>query len=220
MALRMLVAVLLLANLAYFAFTRWAADAPGAGALREQRQVRPEAVRVLGAAEASAALAAAGRSSSPGRSGCVEAGPFAGAQIDVAERALAGLPAGSWQRNSVERPSAYTVYLGPFANVAEAQARRRELAEREVDAEPVTEPAELAPGLALGRYTRRADAEGALAGFAARGLPGVTSARVTTLPAATEHWLRVEAPSAPLLAQLSALPSAELAGGFRPCAGG
>jgi hypothetical protein len=219
MGLRTLVLALLLANALYFGWTWLAADAPsaGAGAARLARQVRPESVRLLGPAEASAALAAAGQA--PARTACVEAGPFAPEQIADAERQLAGLPWGSWQRNSIERPSAYVVYQGRFATVAASQARRADLAQQGVDAEPVTQPADLAPGLALGRYDSRAEAEAILAGQVARRLPGAEDARITTLPGATEHWLRVEAPSAALTSQLAGLPSAELAGGFRPCGG-
>lgn len=219
MGLRALVLALLLANGLYFAWTWLAGDdrSAGAGAARLARQVRPETVRVLGPAEAAAALAAAGQA--PARSTCVEAGPFAPEQIADAEARLTGLPWGSWQRNSIERPSAYTVYQGRFASVSAAQARRGELAQQGIDAEPVTQPAELAPGLALGRYDSRAEAEATLADQLARRLPGADSARITTLPPATEHWLRVEAPSAALASQLAALPSAELAGGFRPCGG-
>lgn len=219
MGLRLLVLALLLANGLYFGWTWLAAGDPSSSAAtREARQVRPETVRVLGPTEASAALAAAGRA--PQRTACVEAGPFAPEQIAGAERQLAGLPWGSWQRNSIERPSAYVVYQGRFPSVSAAQARRAELAQHNIDAEPVTQPDDVAPGLALGRYERRAEAEAALTAQAARRLPGADSARVTTLPAATEHWLRIEAPGPALASQLAALPSAELAGGFRPCAGG
>lgn len=220
MGLRSLVLALLLANGLYFGWVWLGAGEPSAsaGAARLARQVRPESVRVLGAAETSAALAAAGRT--PARSACVEAGPFAPEQIAEAERQLGALPWGSWQRNSVERPSAYVVYQGRFASVAAAQARRTDLAQQGIDAEPVTQPVDLAPGLALGRYDSRTEAEATLAAQVASRLPGADSARITTLPSATEHWLRVEAPSAALSSQLAALPSAELAGGFRPCAGG
>jgi hypothetical protein len=219
MGLRTLVLALLLANGLYFGWVWMAADDPSAnaGAARLARQVRPESVRVLGPAESAAALAAAGQA--PARSACVEAGPFAPEQIAAAERQLAGLPWGSWQRNSVERPSAYAIYHGPFANVAAAQAQRAELAQLGIDAEPVTQPADLSPGLALGRYDSRAEAEATLAAQRTRRLPGADSARITTLPAATEHWLRVEAPSTALTSQLAALPGSELAGGFRPCGG-
>jgi hypothetical protein len=219
MGLRTLVLALLLANGLYFGWTWLAADTPsaGAGAARLARQVRPESVRLLGPAETRAALAAAGQA--PARSACVEAGPFAPEQIAEAERQLGALPWGSWQRNSIERPSAYVVYQGRFASVADAQARRADLAQRGVEAEPVTQPVDLAPGLALGRYDSRAEAEAMLAEQVARRLPGADSARITTLAGATEHWLRVEAPSAALASQLAGLPSAELAGGFRPCGG-
>jgi hypothetical protein len=219
MALRTVVLALLLANGLYFGWVWLGADesSASAGAARLARQVRPESVRVLGPAEASAALAAAGQA--PARNACVEAGPFAPEQIAGAERQLAQLPWGSWQRNSVERPSAYVVYHGPFASVAAAQARRAELALQGIDAEPVTQPADLSPGLALGRYDSRAEAEAMLAAQLARRLPGADSARITTLPGVTEHWLRVETPSAALTSQLAALPSTELAGGFRPCGG-
>lgn len=217
MGLRALVLALLLANGLVFGWHWLAGSDAATGAARLARQVRPETVRVLGAAETSAALAAAGRA--PARATCVEAGPFAPEQIADAERQLATLPAGSWQRNSIERPSAYVIYQGRFASVAAAQARRAELAQQGIDTEPVAQPDQLAPGLALGRYDSRAEAESTLADHAVRRLPGADKARITTLPAATEHWLRVEAPSPALTNQLAALPSAELAGGFRPCAG-
>ena len=218
MGLRVLVLALLLANGLYFGWS-WLAGggSSSAGSTREARQVRPETVRVLRPRRGDCGPRRGRPRAATHR--LLEAGPFAPEQIADAERQLAALPPGSWQRNSIERPSAYAIYQGRFASVSAAQARRAELAQLAIDAEPVTQPDDLAPGLALGRYDRRAEAEAALAGQAARRVPGADSARITTLPAAAEHWLRVEAPGPALASQLAALPSAELAGGFRPCAG-
>jgi len=92
--LRWAVAVLLLANLGFFAWTQgWLDPLVGAPADSEReperlaRQLRPEAVKLLPARAASAAAA------------CLEAGPFAEADAAGAQEALrtAGVPAERWQ---------------------------------------------------------------------------------------------------------------------------
>lgn len=117
--MRLLVLALLALNLLLFAWSRGWLSAPGAGdaaSAREpqrlERQVRPEAVRLVtepaaapqaaGADTAASAVppgvAAAASAVEPGAAVCLEAGPFDAADAERAERALALLPAGSWRR--------------------------------------------------------------------------------------------------------------------------
>lgn len=88
--LRVLLGLLLLANLLFWAWTQTAA--PGRSGAEPQRmasQVRPEWVQVLPAQAAKASPAAR----------CMEAGPFADADLPAAEAALrmAGVAEGEWQ---------------------------------------------------------------------------------------------------------------------------
>jgi hypothetical protein len=101
--LRVLVVLLLLANLLFFGWARgWLAPAwppPRHGEREPERlaaQVRPELITVLPAAAASAAEQAARAAADV----CLEAGPFDAAALSGAEAALAqaGLPPGSWER--------------------------------------------------------------------------------------------------------------------------
>ncbi len=100
--LRTLVALLLLANLLFFAWSRgWLTPLvapPHAGEREPERlaaQVRPEQVRVLRSGGNGAAAAKG--------SACLEAGPFAEADVGIAEAALlsAGVPANAWVRETV-----------------------------------------------------------------------------------------------------------------------
>ena len=94
--LRALVAVLLLANLAFWAWSAGTLEGIGLGPARERdparlsQQVQPDAVRVLPPTAAVAALSAASAAQGSGAAlACLEAGPFAPATIDAAERTLA-----------------------------------------------------------------------------------------------------------------------------------
>jgi hypothetical protein len=113
------VLALLLANLAFFAWTRGEANRTAREPDRHAQQVRPEAVRLLtpGSTAASApqqAASAAEASASAGASSaaatrCFEAGPFNTAEVAAAEAALAASPAASalaqrWSRVSAEVP--------------------------------------------------------------------------------------------------------------------
>lgn len=116
--LRSLVLALLLANLAFFAWTRGQTVRADREADRQPPQVRPDAVRLLGphsAAAASAvelsASAAMAAASSPSATRCIEAGPFSTAEVVAAEAALAAHSTASslaqrWTRVSDEAPGA------------------------------------------------------------------------------------------------------------------
>lgn len=100
--LRTLVGLLLLANLLFFGWARgWLTPLvapPHAGEREPERlaaQVRPELVRVLRSGNGGTAAKAP--------AGCLEAGPYAEADVGIAEAALlsAGVPTSAWVRETV-----------------------------------------------------------------------------------------------------------------------
>jgi hypothetical protein len=98
--LRLLVVLLLAANGAFIAWSQgWLDAVTGPHDEREParlaEQVRPDDVKLLPPRAASAVLAAADAAGTPV---CLEAGPFAGAELEAAERQLTALPPGSWTR--------------------------------------------------------------------------------------------------------------------------
>jgi hypothetical protein len=226
--LRALLLLLLLANGLFYAWTR-GAFAPGwpppshgeREPARLAAQLRPELVVVMSPGAANAALAAAAAASAAAdaasRLACMEAGPFSEAEVAAAEAALlaAGLPAGSWQREQVERAGGWMVYFGRFADSDARRQKEEELRRLKLVVEPVKTPAELVPGLMLGRYESREAADAALAQITLR---GVRTARVVALPSPPpQNWLRAERADPALQARLTALKPPAGAG-FVPCA--
>ena len=129
--LRRLALLLLLANLAFFAWTQgWLDAVLGVRAHgdrepeRLERQVRPESIQILTPAAVRAAAAAASApapvTASAATPVCLEAGPVAAGASVAAIAALLlaqpALPAGSWTDVKIDRPGAYIVYMGRFAN--------------------------------------------------------------------------------------------------------
>ncbi len=226
--MRALVLVLLLANLGVYAWTKgWLDPVTGVRAQgdrepeRLMRQVTPDAVRVLPPEAAQTAQTTplpTGQADRNGRIACLEAGPFTPAQAPAAEEVLQGtVPAGAWTAVRADTPPVWTVYLGRFPN-REALARKVEELERlKMPFREVVTPAELAPGLSLGRFKDRASAEEAMVTLAQR---GVRTARVTELvPASAAVTLRVERADAPLQTRLATLRDGALLGkGFAACA--
>lgn len=169
-------------------------------------------------APSSAATAASTRpvanSAAPG---CLQAGPFAAADAETAQRTLqgAGLPAGSWQALTSDGGGVYMVYMGRYTDPKLLQRKHDELARRKVVADDLRDIPALQPGLSLGRFETREDADAALARFAKR---GVRTARVLTLQQAqAQTLLRLPAADATLRTRLAGLrlPSGP---GFVACA--
>ena len=217
--LRTLVALLLLANLAFYAWTQgWLDEVVGVRAIGDReperlaQQVRPEAVKILGpqAVAAAASAAASGQV-------CLEAGPFAAAEVAAAESALTALlPAGTWVNLKTDKPGSWIVYMGRYADRAARQAKEQELAALKLPFEAVRNAPELEPGLSLGRFDARSAADAALAQLVQR---GVRTARVVELgKASSVHMLRVASADADLAAKVSGLKADALGKGFVPCA--
>ncbi len=228
MMLRTVVALLLLANLAFFAWVRGGL-APGFPPPRHGQheperftaQINRDAVVVLAPGAASAALVAARAAAAR----CMEAGPLGEDDIVAAEALLAtaltpaAWPAGSWAREEAPPPPLWLVYAGRVPDAAARRTREAELRRLGLSFELLQAPAELAPGLVLGRHATRAEAEAALAALAGASAP-LRGGRVVSLPAPPPlSWLRVPRATADQQARLQALPGEAFAGGFKPCAG-
>lgn len=219
--LRLLVLVLVLANLAFYVWTQGMLD--GIVGMRAQgdrepdrmaRQVRPETVRVMSAASAAAASDAARETAAL----CLEAGPYTPAQITAAEGVLQTvLPTGSWASVKTETPAVWIVYMGKYTSRDALQKKADELKRLKISFEELRGPAEWADGLALGRFDNQAAADKLLAEVAGR---GVRTARVATLsPPGAAHTLRVERADAVMQARLSGLRAEALLGkSFSACA--
>jgi hypothetical protein len=216
--LRWLVALLLVANVVFFAWSKgWLDNVVGVRAAGDReperlaQQVRPEIVRVL-TPQAVAAAASAAES----RLACLEAGPFDDTTVVAAETALATtLPSGTWARVTTERAPAWIVYMGRFPNREALQRREQELARLKVDHEEVRNAPELEPGLMLGRFRERGDAGLALADLLRR---GVQSARLVELGrAGPVHMLRVDRADPDLATKVQNLRLDALGRGFAPC---
>ena len=199
------------------------AQAPQREPERLQRQVDPQALRVLSPQAASAAVAtataaAAMTAASNARSqACLEAGPFSAAEAEVAQRTLrdAGLSTANWQALTTEDSGAFMVYMGRYADRETLQRKLDGLKRLKLDAEELRGKPELQPGLNLGRFDQRAQADAALAKMTLRGL---RSARVLTLrQAKSQTVLRLAAADAATQARLAGLvmPSGP---GFAACA--
>jgi len=200
--LRAVVIALVLANAAFFAWTQgWLDNVVGVRSIGDReperllRQIRPETIRIIPTPTVVAAPPPA----------CLEAGPFAPAEIAAAEAALrAALPnatAGTWVSLKTDQPGTWIVYMGKYPNRELLVRKQEELARRKVAFEEVNSPVTLDPGLSLGRFEERAAADKALAQFTQQ---GIRTAKVVELtPPASSFRLRVERADAALAAQLA-----------------
>ena len=97
---------------------------------RVQRQIAPDAVRILSPQAASAALGAAAASavqsaaaaSSAAAARCLKTGPFSGTELAAAERGLraagllTGAAVGNWVARKTDDSGAFMVYMGRYAD--------------------------------------------------------------------------------------------------------
>jgi hypothetical protein len=221
---RVLVLLLVLANAAYFAWTRGAlkpwgmAPAPTSEPQRAQNQIEPEAVRLLSAAstprfgtpltaESPAAVSApASGPSGPQMSAtrapgeCLLAGPFNDPQWALLQEAL--------------RAARWIVYMGRYADAEAVRRKRGELSVLKVATEPLRNPA-LEPGLSLGAHPSEAQAKAALE---ALGLRGVRTARVVReREEVRSHLVRVPDVEPALKPQLDSLRPMLAGKAFQPC---
>ena len=215
--LRLLVLVLILANAAYFAWTRewlapWGfAPAPQSEPGRLAQQVGADRIRLITPDEARRREAAASAARPPE---CLQAGLFDDTQAAALRKALAPLPAGSWSLESGVEPARWLVYMGRFTAPDVLAKKQQELRAINVRHEVVANP-RLAPGLSLGEFPTEAAAQQALARLSER---GVNTARVEQdRPESRGQWLRLPRADAALRQRVEesvALPAGK---SLRPC---
>lgn len=148
----------------------------------------PPASAASAAAQATAASAPSSSSSSSSSSSpaasaaaaappdeCLQAGVFTNAQANALRARLqASLPDGSWALSTAVEPPRWIIYMGRYADESMVAKKRNELRARGVRFEAVQNPS-LNPGLSLGHFTTKPDADRELAKDAER---GVRTARV------------------------------------------
>jgi len=219
--LRALVVTLLVANLAFFAWSQgWLDRVVGDRSTGDReperlaRQVRPELVRILPADPASTPASAPAASTT---ATCLEAGPFGDAELaSVRTAAQAALPGASIKAVKIDVPGVWLVYMGRYANRESLTKKVDELKRRKLKYEEVREPAALAPGLSLGRFADPSAAGVALDQFAQQ---GIRTARVVEFaPPSASNLLRIDNADAALVAQATTtIGPAALGKGFAPC---
>ncbi len=235
--LRLIVLTLLLLNAAYYAFSQGLLApygfGPGAQAepQRMAQQIKPESLRILNPPEAVqpppiGASGASGTSGVPGMPGvqavadsgpaeCLQAGVFNEEQTVVLRESLrSALPPNSWVLEEAIEPARWLVYMGKYSNDEALAKKRSELRGLGVAFEALDNAA-LAPGLLLGSFTTRTDAEQSLARIARK---GVKTAKVLEERAEQRgQRLKLPAVNTALRSQLDAIKP-QLAGkAFGPC---
>ena len=212
--LRALVALLLVANLAFFGWSQgWLDGVVGVSARGDReperlaRQVDPDRIVILSAANA--VLPAT-------QMACLEAGPFTPAEAAAAEAALQGLaPAGSWTNVRTEKPGTWLVYMGSYSDREALRRKEEEIRRVRAEFEEVSVPGEGEFGLSLGRFEDRALAERALIQVQQRGIR--TARVVQASPTAVFHMLRIERADPALATQLTSAKADALGKGFYDC---
>ncbi|HSV44155.1 MAG TPA: SPOR domain-containing protein [Ramlibacter sp.] len=175
--LRLLVLLLLLANGAYYAWSRGHLLAWGLGPAQQAepqrigQQISPESLRIAGADEARRIEAGNG---TPRVAECLQAGPLEEAAAEPLRRAMAGWPAGSWSLEAVTEPPRWIVYMGKYPSMENVGRKKAELRYLGISFESLSN-ASLEPGLSLGGYASQAAATTQLERLAER---GVRTARV------------------------------------------
>lgn len=222
--LRALVIILVIVNATFWG---WAHGWFGAPPLAENRepqrlasQVHPELVRVISATAenagnpASTALDTAGTAATPAL--CLESGPLDNSQTEVLKRLVAAiLPEDFWELGVQTQPSSWAVYIGPFNTETQAAERKAALARRNVVSEIIRNRAQYQPGLTLGVFQDRVNADRQLSLVQSS---DVTDARIvpwTVNPVGQR--LRISQASPAIMEQLRAATTQARAPAFEPC---
>lgn len=215
--LRFFVLLLVLLNALFFGWTQgWLGPKPRQSESEPERlaaQVRPDSLTVLPPTAANAALQAARVAALV----CLEAGPFAEANLSAAQAVLAQaqLPEAAWERVDTAPAPVWLVFAGRYPEAGLRKVREDDLRKLDLKFELIETPAELAPGFVLSRHATREQAQAWVNAKSSTALRGV---RVVQLPSAPGNLrLRVARADTEQADRLRALPAEALAGGFRPC---
>lgn len=209
---------LLLANVLYFAWGQGLLAAYGLAPARQSeperlaQQIRPEAMQlVLTAAPApsppitvrAAVQAPPAPPALPAGVSCLQVGVFTERQArTLRPRLKASLPEGSWSFESSGDSVRWIIYMGKYISKAAMNRKRQMLEQLGLPFEPPLSPM-LNPGLSLGSFASKDEAEAALAQMNQRGL---RSAKVMLeRPELPSLWLKLPAVDAAMRMRLDAL---------------
>lgn len=168
------------------------------------------------------AAAAASAASAPASNGnllCLEAGPFAAADLPAAEKLLQGAwPGGSWTRRRIEGSGEWLIYMGPYPDDAWLERKKGELSRIRggLAYEVLNAPPSLARGISLGRFASQAVAEQRLDQLRQRGIRTAKVVRSGNGPDAT--MLQIAEADTTVAARLAALKWPSGKAGFSACA--
>ena len=217
--LRLLVLLLLLANCLYFAWgqgflaTLGLAPAQQNEPQRMSQQIAPDAVRLLSPKEFKRIEEQVKVDQSPKE--CLQAGPFNEAESAKLRQTLGELlPVEAWSLEDAPVAARWIVYLGKYANAEALTKKRSEIAAMNLKTESLDNPA-LEPGLSLGGFETKADAEASLARLSARGLH--TARVVQERTESLAYRLKLPAVGAALKPKLAELRSALADKPLHPC---
>ena len=231
--LRAIALALLLANAVYFAWGQGLLVAYGLGPARQSeperlaQQIRPEALQVSPASAPQPAASDAAPMTPPKPSepsepiasntppapaappalaagvACLQVGMFTEGQARALRpRLKTGLPAGSWSFESSGDSVRWIIYMGKFISKEAMDRKRAQLDRLGLAFEPPVSSL-LNPGLSLGNYASKGEAEAALAQMNQRGLR--TAKIMLERPELPSLWLRLPAADAQVRARLEAL---------------
>ncbi len=179
------------------------------------RQLQPESVvlraaAVEGGAKPVSPAPSAAALSPTAAASCLEAGPFGDNAMPAVERELAAAGVAAAGIKTLDGPPlSWWIYMGRYANDAAAQSKSDELRRIGIEHDTVRSPADLRPGLALGRFTDRERAQAELGRLGAK---GIHTARVVEVVADAPRTRRVQVATndSALAARVQALRSAAI----------
>ena len=209
---------LLLANVLYFAWGQGLLAAYGLAPARQSeperlaQQIRPEAMQLVLTAAPAPSLPIAARAAVqappappalPAGVSCLQVGVFTERQArTLRPRLKAGLPEGSWSFESSGDSVRWIIYMGKYISKVAMNRKRQMLGQLGLPFEPPLSPM-LNPGLSLGSFASKDEAEAALAQMNQRGL---RSAKVMLeRPELPSLWLKLPAVDAAMRTRLDAL---------------
>jgi hypothetical protein len=202
--LRLLALALLLANGVYFAWGQGLLLGYGFGPTQQSepqrisQQIAPEAVVLLSAGELARIQEQIRADQAPKE--CLQAGPLDEDQSLALRQTLRdALPADAWEMETLHIAPRWMVYLGKYTSADSLAKKRSEIAAMGLKTESFDNPS-LEPGLSLGGFDTKADADAALVRLTARGLH--TARVVQERLEATAYQLKLPAVGPALVGKL------------------
>jgi hypothetical protein len=220
--LRFFVILLLLANGAYYAWSRGHLALLGLAPVsqsepgRMQAQIKPEALRLLGSNEVRRmeVAAVAPPPAAPKPPECLQSTMLDEKLVKAVRTAAEGLPFGSWSVDDAQEPGRWIVYMGKYTAPEVLAKKKSELRQLGVDYEPL-QTSSLEPGISLGGHPTQAQATRELADLNKR---GVRTAKVVQEKSPVKgQVLRLPAVDDALRGQLDGVRTALGSAALRTC---